>query len=86
MKHAILAIATVLMPMTIGPVAAQAETDPGKKACVVEARRLCPMEMKAMSRKKVDACMIQKIEQTSPTCHAAMLRIKAEREAAATRR
>lgn len=39
-----------------------------------------------MSRKKVEACMIQKIDQTSPTCHAAMLRIKAEREAATPRR
>lgn len=58
--------------------------DPGKKACVEEARRLCPAEMRSFSRKKVEACMIVKIEQTSPVCHAAMLRIKAEREAAGT--
>lgn len=64
---------------------AQAQADPGKKACVQEARRLCPSEMKSMSRKKVEACMIVKIEQTSPQCHAAMLRIKAQREAAAKR-
>lgn len=64
---------------------AHAQSDPGKKACAKEARMLCPAEMKAMSRKKVEACMIAKIGQTSPVCHAAMLRIKAEREAAAKR-
>lgn len=63
----------------------QAQSDPGKKACAQEARRLCPAEMKAMSRKKVEGCMISKIEQTSPVCHAAMLRIKAEREASVKR-
>jgi hypothetical protein len=62
-------------------VAAHAEPDLGKKACAHEARQLCPAEMKTLSRKRVEACMIAKIEQTSPICHAAMLRIKAEREA-----
>ena len=61
------------------PAIAQAKTDPGKKACAQEARKLCPAEMKSMSRKRVEACMIAKIEQTSPVCHSAMLRIKAER-------
>ncbi len=60
--------------------------DLGKKACAVEARRLCPAEMKTFSRAKVEACMIARVDQTSPTCHAAMLRIKAERQAAAARR
>lgn len=86
MTHAVFSIGIALSALMLGAAGAQAQTDPGKKACVVEARRLCPMEMKSMSRKKVEACMIQKIEQTSPTCHAAMLRIKAEREAAAARR
>lgn len=63
------------------PAVAQAAGDPGKKACVQEARRLCPAEMKSLSRKKVEACMIARIDQTSPTCHAAMLQIKAQREA-----
>lgn len=84
MMYKAMTVAALLSPLSIG--VAQAESDPGKKACVAEARRLCPMEMKSMSRKKVEACMIQKIDQTSPTCHAAMLRIKAEREAATTRR
>jgi hypothetical protein len=57
-----------------------AAPDAGKKACAKEARTLCPAEMKAMSRKRVEACMIAKVEQTSPTCKAAMYRIKAERE------
>lgn len=61
---------------------AHAVPDPGKKACAQEARRLCPTEMKSFSRKKVEACMIARIDQTSNACHAAMLRIKAEREAA----
>jgi len=63
--------------------AALAAPDLGKKACVKEARILCPAEMKSLSRKKVEACMIAKIEKTSPTCKSAMLRIKAEREAKA---
>ena len=62
--------------------AAPPPPDPGKKACAQEARRLCPAEMKTLSRKKVEACMIVKIDQTSAVCHATMLRIKAEREAA----
>ena len=60
---------------------AQAAEDLGKKACAQEAKRLCAAEMRSFSRKKVEACMIVKIDQTSPLCHAAMLRIKAEREA-----
>lgn len=60
--------------------------DLGKKACAVEARRLCPAEMATWSRKKVETCMIAKIDQTSPTCHAAMLRIRAERLAAPARK
>jgi hypothetical protein len=62
-----------------------AAPDPGKKACVQEARKLCPGEMKSLSRKKVEACMIRNIEKTSPTCKSAMLKIKAEREALARR-
>lgn len=68
-----------------GQATAQQQPDPGKKACVQEARRLCPAEMKSLSRKKVEACMIAKIDETSPGCHAAMLRIKAQREASAKR-
>jgi len=62
---------------------AHAASDPGKQACAQEARKLCPAEMKSFSRKRVEACMIVRINQTSPACHAAMIRIKAQREAAA---
>ena len=62
---------------------AMAAPDLGKRACAKEARRLCPKEMGSLSRKRVEACMIAKVEQTSPICHSAMLRIKAEREAMA---
>ena len=64
---------------------ALAAPDPGKKACVKEARVLCPAEMKSLSRKKVEACMIRNIEKTSPICKSAMVKIKAEREASARR-
>ncbi|QIK95082.1 hypothetical protein G7076_08700 [Sphingomonas sp. HDW15A] len=70
-----------LLAIVAVPGAAIAANDPGKKACAQEARRLCPAEMKTLSRKKVEACMIVKIEQTSPVCRSTMLRIKAEREA-----
>lgn len=78
-----LASVGILLSLCAIAPAVQAQSDPGKKACAKEARRLCPAEMKSMSRKKVEACMIAKIGQTSPVCHAAMLRIKAEREAPA---
>ena len=76
-------VATLLLGST-APHLAQAAADPGKKACVQEARKLCPAEMKSLSRKKVEACMIARIQDTSPVCHAAMLKIKAQREAAGT--
>ena len=75
-------LVTLVVGLAAIPAPAYAGADPGKKACVQEARRLCPAEMKSLSRKKVEACMIAKITQTSPVCHAAMLRIKAQREAA----
>lgn len=79
-----LVMGALLMPVTVPGLALAAE-DHGKKACAKEARKLCPAEMKSLSRKKVEACMIVNVERTSPACKAAMLRIKAEREAAAKR-
>jgi len=64
---------------------AQAAPDIGKRACAQEARRLCPAEMRSFSRKRVEACMIVKIDQTSAVCHATMLKIKAQREAVGKR-
>ena len=65
--------------------AASAAPDIGKRACAKEARRLCPAEMRSFSRKRVEACMIVKIDQTSAVCHATMLQIKVQREAAIKR-
>ena len=76
-----IAVCGLALALAAGPGAAQAEPDLGKKACAQEARRLCPAEMRTFSRKKVEACMIARIADTSPTCHDAMLRIRAEREA-----
>jgi hypothetical protein len=64
---------------------AHAAPDLGKKACAQEARKLCPAEMRSLSRKRVEACMIARINDTSPVCHAAMLRIREERQVAAKR-
>lgn len=79
--------AKILIAFALGGAGASAHAEPdlGKKACAHEARQLCPAEMNSLSRKRVEACMIAKIEQTSPICHAAMLRIKAEREIATRR-
>ena len=70
----------ILLVLALSSSGAVAASDPGKKACVQEARRLCPAEMRTFSRKRVETCMIAKIEQTSLVCHQAMLKIKAERE------
>lgn len=77
-------VGALMVPVAVTG-SALAAPDPGKKACAKEARVLCPAEMKSLSRKKVEACMIMNIERTSPGCKAAMLRIKAEREAKAKR-
>ena len=76
-------VAAMALLAVTGP--AYGKPDLGKKACAQEARRLCPSEMQSFSRKKVEACMISRISQTSTICHEAMLRIKSEREAAQNR-
>lgn len=91
MPRSLRTLATIVLIGAALPGIAQAQagaqrSDPGKKACAQEARRLCPAEMKSLSRKKVEACMIVKIDQTSQVCRSAMLKIKAEREAKAARR
>lgn len=62
---------------------ALAAPDEGKRACLSDAKLLCPNEMRSFSRKKVQACLIAKINQTTPGCHATMLKLKAEHDAAA---
>jgi len=63
--------------------AASLANDPGKRDCLQDAKRLCAPEMNALSRNRVKACLIRNIDQTSPVCHATMLRLKAEHLAAA---
>jgi hypothetical protein len=79
LTQALAAALSCALLTTAGPTIAA--PDLGKRACAQEARRLCPAEMRSFSRKRVEACMITKIDQTSSICHAAMLRIKVEREA-----
>lgn len=64
--------------------ATAADVDIGKKACAKEARILCPKEMKSLSRKKVEACMVKNVDKVSPACKAAMYEIKRRREAKRT--
>lgn len=54
------------------PQAAMA-ADPGKAACIQDAKRLCPAEFKALSRSRVRKCLIAHIDQTGPVCHAYMV-------------
>ena len=61
---------------------AQAAPDPGKKACLQDAKKLCPAEMKTLSRKRVQACLIAKMAQVSPVCHATMMTLKGQHDAA----
>ena len=84
MRHSLPRLLAIIALIGFGSVA-QAAPDIGKRACAQEARRLCPAEMRSFSRKRVEACMIVKIEQTSAVCHATMLKIKAQREAAIKR-
>ena len=76
-----LSTSLAMVALLISASAVQAGQDIGKRACAQEARRLCPAEMRSFSRKRVEACMIVKIDQTSAVCHATMLKIKAQREA-----
>jgi hypothetical protein len=52
--------------------------DPGKAACLPDAKRLCAAEMQTLSRSRVRACLITHIEQTSPTCHDFMVKARAQ--------
>ena len=60
---------------------ALAAPDPGKKACLQDAKKLCPAEMKTLSRKRVQACLIAKMAQVSPVCHATMMTLKSQHDA-----
>ena len=72
----------VLSAVLLVAAPASAAPDEGKRACLSDAKVLCKAEMRSLSRKKVQACLIAKIEQTSPVCHTTMLKLKAVHEAA----
>lgn len=69
-------IAIVLAPWLASTSALAA--DPGKQACLSDAKRLCAPEMQSLSRSKVRACLITHIEQTSPGCHDFMIKARAQ--------
>ena len=72
----------LLSAALIATTPAQAAPDPGKRACLNDAKVLCPAEMRSLSRKKVQACLIARMDKVSPVCHATMLKLKAEHDAA----
>lgn len=53
--------------------------DPAKKACFADAKRLCPAEVKSLSRHKVELCLNRQVEKTTPGCHAMILKVRADR-------
>ena len=52
--------------------------DPGKAACMPDAKRLCGHEMKSLSRSKVRACLIVHMNETAPVCHDFMVKARTE--------
>ncbi len=52
--------------------------DSAKQACLPDAKRLCPAEIKMLSRSKVRACLIAHIDQTGPICHDFMVKARAQ--------
>ncbi|WCM25885.1 hypothetical protein NDN01_17895 [Sphingomonas sp. QA11] len=52
-----------------------------RKACFVDAKRLCPTEVKALSRSRVRVCLLARVEQTSLGCHAFILKAQADKKA-----
>jgi len=57
--------------------------DVARKVCYADAKKLCPDAVKAMERHKVEICLWQQIDKTSPDCHDMILKIQAERAEAA---
>ena len=55
--------------------------DPARAACYADAKRLCPEAVHALSRKRAEICLAAKIDQTSPGCHAMILKVRDERQA-----
>jgi hypothetical protein len=78
-----LPIIALIVMIAHGP--AFAAPDEGKRACYGDAKRLCAVEMRSMRRSKVSACLVARIDATSPVCHAAMLKLKSEHDQTALR-
>ena len=72
----------VMATALVATAPAQAAPDEGKRACLQDAKKLCVAEMRTLSRKRVQACLIAKLPQVSPVCHATMMKLKAEHDAA----
>ncbi len=64
--------------LLLAPVPVHAE-DIGRKACFADAKRLCPAAVHAFNRKAAEACLFEKIAQTTPHCHDTILLIHEQR-------
>jgi hypothetical protein len=53
--------------------------DIGKKACMADAKRLCPAQVKALDRPGAERCLMANINQTTPNCHDTILAIAKQR-------
>jgi hypothetical protein len=72
--RALLSAAALLM----APAQVHAE-DVGRKACYADAKRLCPAAVHAFNRRAAEACLFDKIAQTTPHCHDTILLIHEQR-------
>ena len=59
--------------------------DPARRACYADATRLCSSEVHSLSRRRVEICLASHVNQTTPTCHAMIETIRAQRATAASR-
>jgi hypothetical protein len=53
--------------------------DIGKTACMADAKRLCPAQVKALDRPGAERCLLLNIDQTTPNCHDTILLIAKQR-------
>lgn len=65
----------ILVLSQAGPL--MAAPDPARQACMADAHRFCEADVKAMNRRKVRACLIEHMANTSPPCHDFMVKARA---------
>ena len=82
MSNRVTAVALLGGAILLGSSTAAHADDPARRACYADAVRLCSPEMHSLSRRRVELCLANRINQTTPTCHAMILTVRAQRAAA----